>query len=604
MESLQDKIARLEKEIAELPAGYISRKTIKGTVRQYLQWTESGNKKSKYLDDETAVLVAGSIARRRELQQELKQAKALLPRIPSSEKSSAKALYRVGSESVRYQTNVLTGAVLKQFTLRAADFRSRPCLQRIQAFLNAEVDSRVLILYGLRRTGKTTLMQQSIAGLTREQFERAAFLQVRSGDTMASVNQDMKQLQDQGFRYIFLDEATLMEDFIEGAALFSDIFAACGMKIVLSGTDSLGFLFSEDEQLYDRCELLHTTFIPYREFEGILGICGIDEYIRYGGTMSLGGIHYNERSTFSSAERTDEYIDSAIARNIQHSLKYYQDAGHFRHLQNLYDQNELTSAINRVVEDINHRFTLDVLTKDFISHDLGISARNLRKDREQPTDILDHIDTAAFTEGLRRALEIRNRNEQTVKIEDAHRVEIKEYLDLLDLTVDIPMESLPVTNEKAYMTVFSQPGLRYSQVDELVRQLLRDVNFQNLSAMERKRVIERILDEVKGRMMEEIVLLETKKAHPGKEVFKLKFAVGEFDMVIHDPEAVNCEIFEIKHSMEAVSQQSRHLRDTQKCKETEFRFGTITGKNVIYRGESKMVGEISYLNVEEYLKAL
>lgn len=68
-----------------------------------------------------------------------------------------------------------------------------------------------------------------------------------------------------------------MEDFIEGAALFSDVFAASGMKIVLSGTDSLGFLFTEDEQLYDRCILLHTTWIPYREFEAVLGISGIDE---------------------------------------------------------------------------------------------------------------------------------------------------------------------------------------------------------------------------------------------------------------------------------------------------------------------------------------
>ena len=80
------------------------------------------------------------------------------------------------------------------------------------------------------------------------------------------------------------------------------------MKIVLSGTDSLGFLFTEDEQLYDRCILLHTTFIPYREFESVLGVHGIDEYIRYGGTMSLGGVHYNETSTFASKESTDEYV--------------------------------------------------------------------------------------------------------------------------------------------------------------------------------------------------------------------------------------------------------------------------------------------------------
>ena len=79
-----------------------------------------------------------------------------------------------------------------------------------------------------------------------------------------------------------------MENFIRGAALFSDIFASSGMKIALSGADSLGFAFSEEEELYDRCIMLHTTFIPYREFEEVLGKKGIDEYIHYGGTMSLG----------------------------------------------------------------------------------------------------------------------------------------------------------------------------------------------------------------------------------------------------------------------------------------------------------------------------
>ena len=134
---------------------------------------------------------------------------------------------------------------------------------------------------------------------------------------------------------MFIDEVTLMRDFIEGAALFSDIYASSGMKIVLSGTDSLGFVFTESQQLYDRCIILHTTFISYREFENVLGISGIDEFIRYGGTMSMGGVHYNESSPFATKKSADEYIDTAIARNIQHSLKYYQDGGHFRSLYEL-----------------------------------------------------------------------------------------------------------------------------------------------------------------------------------------------------------------------------------------------------------------------------
>ena len=54
-------------------------------------------------------------------------------------------------------------------------------------------------------------------------------------------------------------------------------------------------------------------------------------YIRYGGTMSLGVVYYNETSTFANKKSADEYADSAIARNIQHSLKCYDNQGHFRH---------------------------------------------------------------------------------------------------------------------------------------------------------------------------------------------------------------------------------------------------------------------------------
>ncbi len=189
---------------------------------------------------------------------------------------------------------------------------------------------------------------------------------------------------------------------------------------------------TEDEQLYDRCILLHTTWIPYREFEEVLGIHGIDEYIRYGGTMSLGGVHYNETSTFATLESTDQYVYTAIARNIQHSLRCYQYENHFQHLRDLYDKNELTSAINRVVGDINHRFTLEVLTQDFKSHDLGTSASNLRRDRKNPTDILDRVDVAEVTDNLRKLLEIRNKKEQQVELDDVHAAEIEEYLNLLE----------------------------------------------------------------------------------------------------------------------------------------------------------------------------
>ena len=591
LSEIQARAAKLEQQISNLPAGSITKKAVNGKEYFYHRWTENKKRREKYIPMDEVENFRVQIEQRKELEQELKMLRKHLPKTKSV-------------NSAVFTTNVRAGEELRSFAASVRGYRKRECFMQLHDFVYGKQQDKVFILYGLRRTGKTTMIRQIFAGMSDAELAKAAFIQTTARDTLAGVNRDLRLLETQGFRYVFLDEVTLLEDFIEGAALFSDVFAACGMKIVLSGTDSLGFLFTEDEQLYDRCILLHTTFIPYREFESVLGIHGIDEYIRYGGTMSLGGIHYNETSTFASKESTDEYVDTAIARNIQHSLRCYQYEGHFRHLRDLYEKNELTSAINRVVEDINHRFTLEVLTQDWKSHDLGISASNLRRDRKNPTDILDRIDLLAVTDSLRKLLEIRNKTEQTVEMDDAHVAEIKEYLDLLDLTREIDVLHLPDVSTKSGRTVIAQPGLRYAQADALIRSLLLDEVFSALSFAERTAVQKRILNEIKGRMLEDIVLLETKLANPKKQVFVLQFPVGEFDMVVFDPEAGSCQIFEIKHSEEAVPQQYRHLIDEEKCALTEHRYGSIIGKAVLYRGKSQMVDGIQYQNVEEYLKVI
>ena len=590
---LQTRIADLEHQIAEFPSGSITKKTISGRIYFYRRWTEDKKRKEKYIPMEEVETVRLQIQQRKRLEQELKELKKQLPK-PRQEKKV--------SVQQTFLTNVRTGKLLRSFSAPVRGLRKRGCYKQLHDFIYGGQQDKVFILYGLRRTGKTTMIRQVFAEMSDDELEKAVFIQVTAKDTLASVNHDLNVLEEQGYRYVFLDEVTLMEDFIEGAALFSDVFAACGMKIVMSGTDSLGFLFTEDDQLYDRCILLHTTWIPYREFESVLGIHGIDEYIRYGGTMSLRGVHYNETSTFANVESVDEYVDTTIARNIQHFLRCYQYEGHFRHLQDLYDKNELTSAINRVVEDINHRFTLEVLTQNFKSHDLGISASNLRRDRKEPTDILDCIDVAAVTESLRKLMEIRNKEEQTIKIDGAHAAEIKEYLDLLDLTQEIDVMYLPEIGKKSSRTVIAQPGLRYAQADALIRSLLLDEIFGSLSLMERKAVQERILTEIRGRMLEDIVLLETKMADPKKQVFVLQFPVGEFDMVVFDPAEGSCKIYEIKHSEEAIRNQYRHLIDKEKCAQTEHRYGPIMEKTVLYRGKNQVIEKVRYQNVEEYLR--
>ena len=153
--------------------------------------------------------------------------------------------------------------------------------------------------------------------------------------------------------------------------------------------------------------------------------------------------------------------------------------------------------------------------------------------------------------------------------------------------------------------LFTQPGMRYCQAQALVHSLMKDETFSALSELEKTQAAGRILEEVRGRMLEDIVLLETmKSADREHRVFKLQFAVGEFDMVIYDKVGQNCRIYEIKHSTEVNEKQTIHLRDAEKCQIVENRFGPISGKFVLYRGKDTFAEGVQYLNVENFLCGL
>lgn len=135
----------------------------------------------------------------------------------------------------------------------------------------------------------------------------------------------------------------------------------------------------------------------------------------------------------------------------------------------------------------------------------------------------------------------------------------------------------------------------------MIQALSEDPVIETLNIRERSALKQRILSEIQGRMLEDIVLLETKMHWPEKEVFVLQFALGEFDMVIFDPEKLECEVFEIKHSQVRTREQARHLLDPENRRKTEFRYGPITRKTVLYRRETCEEDGIRYQNVEEYL---
>ena len=51
--------------------------------------------------------------------------------------------------------------------------------------------------------------------MSESDFKKSAFIQVKTSDDLSSLNKDIKYLEKQGYKYVFIDEVTLMEDFMQ-----------------------------------------------------------------------------------------------------------------------------------------------------------------------------------------------------------------------------------------------------------------------------------------------------------------------------------------------------------------------------------------------------
>ena len=512
------------------------------------------------------------------------------------------------SQTTEFHTNVVTGTGLQALANSVAKYGKRDCFSTLQKFVAGSYDGKICILYGLRRTGKTTLLFQMLSELP---IEKTAYIKVQTIDDMSRLTKDLKVLFELGYRYVFIDEITLLNDFIDTAAVLSDVFSMMGMKIVVSGTDSLGFAMANRDELYDRSVTIHTSFIPFREYARLLNIRSVDSYIEYGGTLKMENMSFDDPDAafdevaFRDDESTRKYIDTAISRNIQHTLKNDHYGEYFNQLRELYEKGELTNVINRIVQHMNHRFVLRVVEDEFKSHDFGSAKELLLHDlpAERATVLYD-VNEKQILERLKAIIEVKEKSETTVPITQEHIDKVKKYLLMLDLIVNCPERY--ESGKQAEHIVFSQPGMRYAIAKALVYSLMQDAYFASIPEADKAYITGKILDDVKGRMLEDIVLLEVCKAAPSTmEAFKFKFdAGGEFDMVIYDKTSQNCRIYEIKHSAKVNEKQTLHLRDAEKCQIVEKRFGPISGKFVLYRGKDTFAEGVQYLNVENFLCGL
>jgi hypothetical protein len=484
--------------------------------------------------------------------------------------------------------------------------KKRDAFYEVQRFIDSDTcfEGKILVLYGLRRTGKTTLMEQVAA----ESGKKYAFYEVEDDDTMKDIEAAIEKEQEDGTKLICLDEVTNCADFISLSASLPDIFAKEGMRIIVAGTDSLGFAFAEEE-LCDRTVRVNTTHIPFAEHCSVLGTNDIDDYIEYGGLMRKGtaGKYIHD---YKSACK---YLDVAVTGNIIESLKKSEKDSPLEMLS----YRELCTIIEKLVEKYSGSFDRKVIQNELKTVSVNFLTHKLPEYGELSDDTAVHRllgQTAEITRDFTRQINADHAIKTLITPEMIE--DLIYYLDLMQevsATTKITFRydknlGWRSREEKEYYII--QPAIKYYHLQKGKEFVEDGPYYEGLTAGEREFLKQKLDEKIKGDMAEQIVLFDTKNDIPKEkyEIVKPEFFVdgqkkGEYDMLIWDKQENRYWGFEIKHASLPCREQERHLQDEFLKEVVDRNYGRLEKVCVLYKGESFLSSTGTYyLNLSDFAK--
>ena len=160
----------------------------------------------------------------------------------------------------QFYTNVIIGTALERIINNQDIKKQRFFVKTICTYLNKPANGRILGIYGLRGTGKTVALLQAIEILLNNN-RKAAYILLNQKDTLVNLYKDIEKLINQGVNYIFIDEITYVDGFLQASNKLSDIYAKTGVHIVIAGSDSFIVRLAKANILFVRLDLIHTTYI-------------------------------------------------------------------------------------------------------------------------------------------------------------------------------------------------------------------------------------------------------------------------------------------------------------------------------------------------------
>lgn len=105
----------------------------------------------------------------------------------------------------QFNADVRIGQALRPFGENVLKWKKRERFSKLHDYIYSLGNGRVFILYGLRRTGKTTLICLLIGEMKSADLARTTFVRVYAKNTLVQLNADLKKLEAMGCKFVFID---------------------------------------------------------------------------------------------------------------------------------------------------------------------------------------------------------------------------------------------------------------------------------------------------------------------------------------------------------------------------------------------------------------
>lgn len=199
----------------------------------------------------------------------------------------------------------------EQLLLLQAPAEPRRQLQELNEYLAGQGVQSVCTLYGLRRTGKTTLLIQAIQALLRKGVapDRIGYFTGLKGDDFDDLYLEL-EAQKESLDYIFIDEIGFFSNFLQaGSYLYDTLVRLYNKKVVVAGTNLLALYVAGKSTLYDRCTIIHVPYLSFYEhcrFVLRTELPTFEQFLEY---MKTGGL-------FKKPEDIPDYVQTSITDSI------------------------------------------------------------------------------------------------------------------------------------------------------------------------------------------------------------------------------------------------------------------------------------------------